>query len=110
MRITFMPMVVMIVGTFFHIVLCILFINVFDTGVIGLAYASSLKDFTLMLTVFVYGYFSSPINRVLSPINSEAFTGWCEYLRISLPSTVMICAEFWAFEFLMVLSGIIGVS
>ena len=62
MRITLMPMVVMIVGTFVHIVLCILFINVFDTGVVGLAYASSLKDFVLMLTVFIYGYCSSQIN------------------------------------------------
>ena len=54
MRITLIPMIVMIVGTFAHVLLCYIFVNVFDTGIVGLAYASTLKDLVLMLTVMIY--------------------------------------------------------
>jgi len=39
----------------------------------------------------------------------ESFRGWGEYLKVSLPSTVMICAEWWAFEILTLISGTLGV-
>ena len=59
MRITLMPMIVMIVSTFLHVLLCFIFIQVLDTGVVGLAYASTLKDFFLMISVRIYGACSS---------------------------------------------------
>lgn len=33
-----------------------------------------------------------------------------EYLGISLPATIMICAEWWGFEILALIAGIIGVA
>ena len=36
--------------------------------------------------------------------------GWGEYLCISIPATVMICAEWWAFEIIELLAGILGVT
>ena len=110
MRITLIPMIVMIVGTFVHILLCYIFINVVDTGIVGLAYASSIKDGVLMLTVMAYSRCSSQINIALVPVNRDAFRGWGEYLCISIPSTVMICAEWWAFEIMTILAGVIGVT
>lgn len=38
------------------------------------------------------------------------FKNWGEYLKISLPSTVMLCAEWWAYELLMVFAGNISVE
>ena len=35
--------------------------------------------------------------------------GWGEYLGVSVPATVMICSEWWAFEILTVMAGILGV-
>ena len=110
MRITLIPMIVMIVGTFVHILLCYIFINVVDTGIVGLAYASSIKDGVLMLTVMAYSRCSSKTNIALTPINKDAFTGWCEYLVYAFPSTVMICAELWAFEIITILAGVLGVT
>ena len=43
-------------------------------------------------------------------MNKDAFTGWCEYLCISIPSTVMICAEWWAFNIMTILAGVLGVT
>ena len=39
----------------------------------------------------------------------ESFTGWASYLKLSLGATVMICAEWWSFELMVILSGILGV-
>jgi len=40
----------------------------------------------------------------------DAFTGWGEYLKISIPTLFMLCPEWWAFEGLIILSGYIGVN
>ena len=49
------------------------------------------------------------MNKALVPINKEALRGWGEYFAISIPATVMICSEWWAFEVLMIIAGLIGV-
>ena len=46
----------------------------------------------------------------MQPIDIEAFRGWRPYLQISLPATLMICKEWWAFEILTVLAGVLGVT
>ena len=46
----------------------------------------------------------------MSPIDGSAFRNWGAYLKISIPATVMLCAEWWAFEVLMVLAGTLGVA
>ena len=110
MRITFMPMVAMFVATTLHIFLCYLFVHVLDWGIEGLAIATSTKDLSLILMVMIYGYCDPDINKALAPLNKECFQGWSEYLKVSLPSTVMVCSEWWAFEFLTIMAGIMGVA
>jgi len=38
-------------------------------------------------------------------LSKEAWRGWGMYLHHALPSVVMICAEWWSFEMLIVMSG-----
>ena len=109
MRITLVPLIAMIFATFVHVLLCLLFVHGLGMDIIGLAIASSIKDAVLLSTVMVYGCCSSKISIALVPINKDAFSGWSEYLKISLPSTIMICSEWWAFEFITVLAGVLGV-
>ena len=96
MRITLVPMIVMILSTFLHVIFCYILVNVFDTGILGLAISSSLSNMAMMLIVVIYSRCSREINIALAPVNRDAFRGYCEYLRLSLPSTVMMCAELWA--------------
>ena len=110
MRITLGPMIVMIVGTLAHVILCYTFVKVFDTGIVGLAYSSSLSNLAMMLTVMILSRCSGQINKALVPVNKDAFRGYGEYLRLSLPSTIMICAEIWASQILIVLAGVLGVT
>ena len=57
-----------------------------------------------------YPYFVADIKDALIPYNfKESFSRWPEYLEISAPATLMICAEWWCFEILIILSGYVGV-
>lgn len=103
-------MVAMIVATLLHVVLCYINFIVFDMGITGLAIASSTKDFVLLAITMLYGYCTPQINEALTPIDSEAFKGWGQYLKVSLPTTVMICSEWWAFEILTIIAGTLGVT
>ena len=110
MRITLMPMNVMFATTALQIPLCYLFMIHLDYGIIGLAYATGIKDFLTWMIVTFYGSCSAEISKALTPIDMEAFRGWKEYLKIAMPSTVMICAEWWAFQVILVFAGIISVD
>ena len=54
MRITFFPMVAMILTTLLHILLSLLFVIHLDYGVIGLAMAVTCKDFVLYALTTIY--------------------------------------------------------
>ena len=102
-------MVCTIVGSVAHIPLCFLFVLGLDMGVEGLAAASGVKDAILLLVVYLYARCSPQISQVLQPISCEAFRGWGLYLKVCIPSTAMLCAEWWAFEVLILMAGILGV-
>ncbi len=38
------------------------------------------------------------------------FKGWKKYLSLAIPSTLMLCSEWWAFELLTIMAGWIGVN
>ena len=79
-------------------------------GINGLAIATSITQAILLVSVFVYACCSSQVSRVMQPIDREAFKSWWPYLKISLPATIMLCSEWWAFEILIVLAGMLGVN
>ncbi len=58
-RITLYPMVAMIIATLLHICLCLVNFKIFNMGITGLALALSIKDFVLLATTMIYGYYSS---------------------------------------------------
>lgn len=109
MRITFAPMMAMFVAAFLHIPLCLFFVNYCDMGIKGLGLATSIKDGILLLSVTVYGGYLEDIRPALFPPGYESFTEWGEYLKVSLPCTIMMCAEWWAFEILIILAGTLSV-
>lgn len=109
-RVTFYPMVATILATVLHIPLCFLLCKGLDWGIIGLAVATSIKDFFLMAFVVIYGRCSSEFDQTLQPLDKESFEGWCEYLKVSFPTMVMMCAQWWAFEIFIVIAGTLGVN
>ena len=102
-------MIFMILATLLHIFLCFVYAIWFDMGIFGLGLALSTKDGALMIMTIIYCNCSSQVRHALSPLDSTMIQGWRQYLNLSIPSTLMMCAEWWAFELLSILAGILGV-
>lgn len=48
---------------------------------------------------------------LLAPLwSKETFSGWCEYLKLAVPSTLMQCFEWWAFELIAIFAGLLSVK
>ena len=108
-RITYVPMVAGIVGTLLSIPLIHLCMYTFDYGLTGLPMAQGITTGIGLLVVIVYTFCKPETRQVLQPYDCEVFRGWGEYLKVSIPAAVMICAEWWAFEALTVMAGFLGV-
>jgi len=66
--------------------------------------------FLMFLFTAIYAICIKTVRQSLSWPNKDSFTNWGDYLRISLPSTVMLLAEGWAFNVLGVIAGLISVT
>ena len=40
----------------------------------------------------------------------DAFEGWKSYLKLAIPSVLMLCPDWWSFEIIIIMSGWIGVN
>lgn len=87
-----------------HPLWCYLLINVFKMGVQGAAVALLISQFINAALGSLYILIKNPLPESLFFYNRDSFRGWCEYLKISIPATVLMCAEWWAFECLAVIA------
>ena len=58
-------MVAAIIAAILHVPMCYLFVDVLDFGIIGLAYATTVKEAILLTVVIIYCKLSDKINNVL---------------------------------------------
>ncbi|KAK7357712.1 hypothetical protein VNO80_17007 [Phaseolus coccineus] len=90
-----------------HIPLC--WALVFKTGLnnIGGALAMSISLWLNVIFLGLYMRYSPACAKTRAPISMELFQGIWEFFRFAIPSAVMICIEWWSFELLILLSGLL---
>jgi MATE family multidrug resistance protein len=103
------PMVAQIIAAPIHILLCNLCLKRYELGLQGLGIATMISYFFMFLVTAIYMLSIKTLRESLQWPNKDSFTNWGEYLRISLPSAVMMVAEGWAYSILGVFAGLIGV-
>ncbi|KAL2546116.1 MATE efflux family protein [Forsythia ovata] len=91
----------------FHIAVC--WVLVFKSGLknIGAAVAMDLSMWLNVTILGLYMKFSSTCEKTRAPFSMEIFEGMKEFFRFAVPSAVMICLEWWSFELLILLSGLL---
>ena len=96
-------------GTLIHIGWCHYFTIKLKLGVEGLGCATTITYFTMLVVITLI---TSLIKRIRSCVffpTMESFREWKAYFKLSIPATVMLCAEWWSFELTVILAGILGV-
>ncbi|CAN1240138.1 Protein DETOXIFICATION 12 [Linum grandiflorum] len=102
------PMLVTAVTTLcFHVPVC--WALVFKTSLenVGAALAMCLSNWLSFATLALYVKYSPSCAKTMVPISTDLFHGIGDFFRYAIPSAVMICLEWWSFELLVLLSGLL---
>ncbi|XP_020522734.1 protein DETOXIFICATION 12 isoform X2 [Amborella trichopoda] len=103
-----MPMLLSSTATLcLHVPLCWALVFPCQLGSIGAAMSMSITTWANVLMLGCYIKFSPKCKRTLAPLSKEAFRGLGEFFRLAFPSATMICLEYWSFELLVLLSGLL---
>ncbi|XP_062109984.1 protein DETOXIFICATION 12-like isoform X2 [Humulus lupulus] len=90
-----------------HVPLCWALVFKSGLGNLGGALAISISYWLNAIILGFYIKFSPSCEKTRAPISMEIFHGIREFFGLAIPSAVMICLEWWSFELLILMSGIL---
>jgi MATE family multidrug resistance protein len=90
-----------------HILLCWSLIFKLGVGYRGAAIANGLSAWLNVTFFALYIKYSSTCKKTWTRFSREAFNDLTSFFRLAIPSAVMICLEYWSFESLVLLSGLL---
>ncbi|KAJ9708313.1 hypothetical protein PVL29_000390 [Vitis rotundifolia] len=91
----------------FHIPLCWALVFKSGLGSLGGALAIGISYWLNVIFLGLYIKYSSACEKTRVPVSMEVLGGIGEFFRFAIPSAVMICLEWWSFELLILLSGLL---
>ncbi|KAK4410835.1 protein DETOXIFICATION 16 [Sesamum angolense] len=95
------------ITTLLHLFIC--WILVFNSGLgsRGAAVANSISYWINVFLLALYIKFSSSCSKTWTGFSKEALHNVLNFLRLAIPSAVMVCLEAWSFEMMVLLSGLL---
>lgn len=90
-----------------HIPLCWILVFTSGLGSRGAALAVSISFWINVLLLALYVRFSSLCSKTWTGFSKEAFHNIIPFVRLAIPSAVMVCLEMWSFELIVLLSGLL---
>lgn len=102
------PMVVCSgVTTLIHIVVCWILVFKSGLGGKGAALANSISYWLNFLFLVLYIKFSPTCAKTWTGLSKEALKDMFVFIRLAIPSAIMVCLEMWSFELMVLLSGLL---
>ncbi|KAM5553936.1 protein DETOXIFICATION 16 [Rosa sericea] len=92
-------------ATLVHLLLCWLLVYKTSLGYRGAAVAISISYWINALLLAVYIRVSPSCIHTWTGFSKEAFHGIPNFIRLSIPSAIMISLEIWSFEMMVLLAG-----
>jgi len=101
---------VTIITTLLHPLWCYLFIFQFTSGsYLGAAYAKTMTNFLSIMLLFAYVKYTNCCKDTFVPVNyQKVLSDWKPFIKLAIPSALMICLDWWAYEIMNVMAGILG--
>ncbi|XP_021896134.1 protein DETOXIFICATION 14-like [Carica papaya] len=95
-----------LVSLCFHVFFC--WVSVFKLGLgnLGGALAISLSYWLNVALLGLHMKYLSSCVSISPPFSMDLFKGMKDFFRLAIPSAFMVCLEWWSFEFLTLLSGL----
>uniref|UniRef100_A0A672I7X7 Multidrug and toxin extrusion protein n=1 Tax=Salarias fasciatus TaxID=181472 RepID=A0A672I7X7_SALFA len=96
------------IGNLLNAVINYILLYVLDMGVAGSALANTLSQFVLATVLFVYIVSRGLHKNTWGGWSSDCLQEWGSFVKLALPSMLMLCLEWWIFEAGGFLSGLIS--
>ncbi|KAE9448682.1 hypothetical protein C3L33_19398, partial [Rhododendron williamsianum] len=96
-----------LVGTIVHFPINILFVSKLRLGVSGVAAASAVSNFAVLVALVLYVWVSGLHVPTWCAPSRECLTGWKPLVKLAAPSCVSVCLEWWWYEIMIVLCGVL---
>ncbi|XP_030440152.1 protein DETOXIFICATION 16-like [Syzygium oleosum] len=90
-----------------HIVVCYVFIVKFRLGIRGAALANSISNWNNVILLVIYVKLSPACIKTWTGFTREALRGIVSFIKLAVPSAVMTCFEYWSFDMVILLSGLL---
>ncbi len=103
-------MAIQIANTALYPLYCYLFMFTFNMGWLGSVAAKTVSELVYVVALVIYLWITGCCNETLTPLSWDAMRGWKEYFEVALPTTMMICLEWWMWEILNLICAVMGVA
>ncbi|KAL2622616.1 hypothetical protein R1flu_002821 [Riccia fluitans] len=90
-----------------HVALCYLVILYLGVGFRGAAIVNGISLWIQVFFLGLYVNFSSTCKKTWTGFSTEAFDDIYLFLKIAVPSALMICLQFWCFNIITLISGLL---
>jgi MATE family multidrug resistance protein len=91
-----------------HLPINYVLVTVLGLGIKGVAMASVLANLNLLLLLLGYIFFTGIHRRTGGfALSAESFRGWGELVTLAVPSCVSVCLEWWWYEIMILLCGLL---
>ncbi|KAI3451797.1 hypothetical protein Pfo_008462 [Paulownia fortunei] len=91
----------------FQLPLCWAFIFKFNLGNAGAALSIGISYWFNVILLVLYVKYSPACNKTRAPFSADVFVTAREFFQLAIPSAAMVCLEWWSFELILLLSGVL---
>ncbi|XP_077575925.1 multidrug and toxin extrusion protein 1-like [Stigmatopora nigra] len=96
------------IGNILNAVTNYVFLHVLHLGVAGSAAANSISQYVLAVVLFVYIVWKGLHKATWGGWSRECLQDWGPFIKLAIPSMLMLCLEWWLFEVGGFIAGIIS--
>ncbi|XP_022751720.1 protein DETOXIFICATION 51-like [Durio zibethinus] len=97
-----------LIATVLHLPINFLLVSHFNFGVAGVAVSAAISNFFVLVSLVAYIWASGLHEPTWEKPSLECLTGWKPLLKLAAPSCVSVCLEWWWYEIMIVLCGLLG--
>ncbi|KHN23737.1 MATE efflux family protein DTX1 [Glycine soja] len=95
------------ITTLLHVLICWILVFKSGLGNRGAAVANSISYWLNVTILSLYVMFSPSCAKSWTGFSKEALHNIPSFVRLAIPSAVMVCLEMWSFELMVLLSGLL---
>ncbi|GAA0152235.1 transporter [Lithospermum erythrorhizon] len=97
-----------LVGTVLHLPINYFLVLRMKFGVAGVAASSATSNVIVLVTLVLYIWFKGLHEPTWTKPSLECLTGWAPLIRLAGPSCVSVCLEWWWYEIMTILCGLLA--